>query len=74
MKELDETVNDQVGKPTHKPTLRWIYQLFEDVHLVKIGDGDSNIRTVVKNVRPDGEIALRMLGQKYMDKNLTGEH
>jgi transposase len=74
LKELDETVNDQVGKPTQRPTLRWIYQLFEDVHLVRIGEGDSDIRTVVKNVRPDGEIALRMLGREYMDKYLTGEH
>jgi len=74
LRELDETVNDQVGKPTQRPTLRWIYQLFEDVHLVRIGEGGSNIRTVVKNVRPDGEIALRMLGREYMDKYLTGEH
>lgn len=73
LKELNETVNNQVGKPTKKPTLRWIYQLFEDVHLVEIEE-DGSIRTLVKNVRPDGEIALKMLGQKYMDKYLTGEH
>ncbi|MFO8109217.1 MAG: IS1634 family transposase [Thermoplasmata archaeon] len=69
LKDMDETVNNQVGKPTQKPTLRWVYQLFEDVHYVKIEE-EENTRTIVKNVRADGEIALKMLGQKYMDKYL----
>lgn len=66
LKELNETINNQTGKPTQKPTLRWIYQLFEDVHYIKIEE-DNTVRTEVKNIRPDGELALKMLGQNYMN-------
>jgi len=71
LKELDEAIDNQVGKATQKPTLRWVYQLFEDVHLVKIEENDT-VRFEVTNVRPDGEHALKMLGQDYMDYYLIG--
>jgi len=31
LKEYGKTIMNQVGKPTQRPTLRWIFQLFEDV-------------------------------------------
>lgn len=65
LKMYDETIKNQIKKPTQKPTLRWIFQLFEDVHLVKIGEGNT-ITYEVKNLRPGGEKALRILGHNYM--------
>jgi transposase len=65
LKMYDETIENQIKKPTQRPTLRWIFQLFEDVHLVKIERGDT-ITYEVKNLRPDGEKALRILGYDYM--------
>lgn len=35
--EQDATVADQKGKPTKRPTLRWIFQVFQAVHLVLAG-------------------------------------
>jgi len=66
LKELGKSINNQLGKPIQKPTLRWVYKLFEDVHYVKIEE-HNNVRVEVKNVRPDGKLALKMLGQNYMD-------
>ena len=45
--------------------MRWTFQLFEDVHLVKIERGDT-ITYEAENLRPDGEKALRILGYDYM--------
>jgi len=61
----NETIENQIKKPTQRPTLRWIFQLFEDVHLVKI-EKNNTITYEVKNLRPDGEKALRILGHNYM--------
>ncbi|KXA99390.1 hypothetical protein AKJ40_03265 [candidate division MSBL1 archaeon SCGC-AAA259M10] len=72
MKESEETIDNQLRKPTKKPTLRWIFQLFEDVHYVKIEE-DNNTRFEVENIRPDGETALKLLGSDYMDYYLLSE-
>lgn len=33
---LDETIPDQKGKPTQKPTLRWVFQCFEGIAILNI--------------------------------------
>lgn len=65
LKEQEQSIVNQVGKPTQRPTLRWIFQLFEDVHLVKIED-NNEVKYEVKNLRPDGIMALNILGEEYM--------
>ena len=65
LKEHSQTIRNQIGKPTQKPTLRWIFELFEDIHMIKIEEGCQS-RYEVKNLRPEGEKALRILGQNYM--------
>lgn len=69
LKMYDETIENQIKKPTQRPTLRWIFQLFEDVHLVKMEENNT-ITYEVKNLRPDGEKALRVLGRNYMEPYL----
>jgi len=32
------TIRHQTGKQTARPTLRWVFQLFQAVHLLKIGE------------------------------------
>lgn len=72
LKEHGQTIRNQVKKPTQTPTLRWIFQLFEDVHFVKIEEND-NVTYEIKNLRADGEIALGLLGEHYMEPYLL-EH
>ena len=31
------TIRHQSGIPTQRPTLRWVFQLFEAVHLLSVG-------------------------------------
>lgn len=36
--EQGATIRHQSGKQTHNPTLRWVFQLFQAVHLLRIDD------------------------------------
>lgn len=36
LRELQETVPNQIRKETSRPTLRWVFQLLEGIELVKI--------------------------------------
>jgi transposase len=41
------SIRHQRGKPTHKPTLRWVFQLFQAVHLLKV-DGAEQISNLTE--------------------------
>ena len=36
--QAQQTIPNQLGKPTASPTLRWVFQCFMSVHLMTIGD------------------------------------
>jgi hypothetical protein len=63
-RRLDETgssLPNQKGRPTQRPTLRWVFQLFIWVRLVVL-EG----RPRVLNLTPHHETAARLLGaQRY---------
>jgi transposase len=44
------TIRHQRGKPTQKPTLRWVFQLFQAVHLLKV-DGAEQISNLTEERR-----------------------
>ena len=63
--QTHETLLNQVKKPTNRPTLRWIFQIFEDVHVIKIATPEE-ITYETKNLRIDAIKALKLLGKDYM--------
>lgn len=48
--EAGATIRHQGGKPTRKPTLRWVFQLFQAVHLLKV-DGAERISNLTEERR-----------------------
>lgn len=44
------SIRHQRGKPTQKPTLRWVFQLFQAVHLLKV-DGAEQISNLTEERR-----------------------
>ena len=63
LSQSKQHLKNQLKKPTQTPTLRWIFQCFQSVHLVWIG----NLAQVV-NLTEDRQHILRFLGaacQKY---------
>lgn len=39
LENQDKTVPDQKGKPTKRPTTRWVFQLFVGIHVLVLPDG-----------------------------------
>jgi transposase len=66
MAESELTVPDQKGKPTSKPTLRWIFQIFEGIVVLYIHD-DSGIARIVTNMKDKHRTVVRAFGI-YVEK------
>jgi transposase len=62
--KMNETVPDQLGKPTKTPTMRWIFQKFENISLLKINDG-GKVSQQVLNMKPIHEKILALMGDEY---------
>ncbi|HLO51029.1 MAG TPA: IS1634 family transposase [Kamptonema sp.] len=58
LEATNEGVKNQVKKLTNKPTMRWIFQMFQAVHLVSI-NGEKQ----VSNLTQDRQAVLKHLGQ-----------
>jgi transposase len=59
----NETIPNQLGKPTQSPTLRWVFQCFQAVHLVLVSD-----TKIISNLTQQRKFILQFLGaacQKY---------
>jgi transposase len=58
-----DTIADQRGKPTERPTLRWVFQCFQSVHLLQIAGAKQ-----ISNLTEQRAFILNFLGapcQKY---------
>ncbi len=60
----EQTVPNQVNKPTKRPTMRWIFQCFEGIDLLHIRIG-SRWQTQVLGLQPLHQRILRLLGPVY---------
>jgi len=43
LKSEEKSIPDQKGKPTQKPTARWVFQLFVGIHVLALPDGKKLI-------------------------------
>ena len=62
LEQKNETIPDQKGKPTHKPTLRWVFQIFEGLEILSIWIGDQRVQRQVLNLRLVHIQVLRLFG------------
>jgi transposase len=60
----DQTIPDQLRRPTARPTLRWIFQCFEGIELLHIRAGGQT-EMLVLGVQPLHEQVLALLGPPY---------
>ncbi|BAZ17642.1 hypothetical protein NIES4071_95220 [Calothrix sp. NIES-4071] len=51
----NSTVKNQLGNPTERPTLRWIFQCFQSIHLVTLNDEKE-----ISNLTPYRQFLLRL--------------
>ncbi|PNJ93141.1 hypothetical protein CEP15_15250, partial [Cylindrospermopsis raciborskii C07] len=55
LRESKSTIKDQLGKLTDRPTLRWIFQCFQGIHLV-----EYNNEKQVSNWTKDRDFILNL--------------
>ena len=60
----EQTVPNQVNKPTDRPTMRWIFHCFEGIDLLHIRIG-SRLQTQVLGLQALHRQVLRLLGPPY---------
>jgi len=60
--ENDQTIPDQVGKPTQRPTMRRVFQMFEGIDLLIIIIAGQIAGRQVLNLRPVHEQIVTLLG------------
>jgi len=64
--EQDQFIPDQKGKPTQRPTMRRVFQMFEGIHILLI-EGDEMRKRTVLNIQ---ELHLKiagLLGEPILD-------
>ena len=59
-----ESIPNQLGKPTRTPTMRWLFQLFEGVHVL-IRRTPSGLEEMVLNLNPVRSHILHILGPPF---------
>jgi hypothetical protein len=62
LKQNNETIPDQKGKPTQTPTLRWVFQIFEGLDILSVWTNGSLVTRKVMNLRPVHQQIIRLLG------------
>ena len=62
LKQNNETIPDQKGKPTQTPTLRWVFQFFEGLDVLSIWMNGSLATRKMINLRPVHQQIIRLLG------------
>jgi len=62
----DVTIGDQKRRPTQKPTIRWVFQKFEDVLILYVYDS-GRLKLTQCELMPDHVTVIRCLG-KHVEK------
>ncbi len=69
--QTGQTVPDQKGKPTARPTLRWLFQCFEGIDLHHTRHPDGTHETEVLRLTKVHRLVLHLLGPTYENCYVT---
>ncbi len=62
--ESQQTIPDQVHKPTARPTMRWVFQCFEGIELLHVRTPAASLVLVLR-LQPVHRLILHLLGPLY---------
>jgi len=60
--QQSKTFPDQKGKPTERPTARWVFQSFVDIHILIL----PTLAEIVSNLKTHHRVLLNLLGERYV--------
>ena len=72
LKDMNVTVPDQKRKQTQKPTIRWVFQLFEGLDILMVKQNQEVILRQLLNLRPVQEQVITLLGPPVQKCYLFG--
>ena len=64
LEEMNATIPDQKGRPTKRPTMRRVFQMFEGIELLEIYNGEKATRRMLNVNEMHGKI-LNLMGESY---------
>ena len=64
LEEMNATIPDQKGKPTKRPTMKRVFQMFEGIELLEIFDGRKVTKRML-NINEIHGIILNLMGESY---------
>ncbi len=62
--QTQQSIPDQVHKPTTRPTMRWVFQCFEGIELLHVQTAATPL-TLVLRLQPVHRLILQLLGPLY---------
>lgn len=62
--ETQQTIPDQVHKPTARPTMRWVFQCFEGIELLHVQTSATSLVLILR-LQPIHQLILHLLGPPY---------
>src|SRR5256712_9965293 len=62
--ETQQTIPNQVQKPTARPTMRWVFQCFEGIELLHVHTAATSLVLVLR-LQPVHRLILTLLGPLY---------
>jgi hypothetical protein len=62
LKRLDQTLPNQVNRPTNKPTLKWVFQLLYGVDYIKI-ETNGKIQIIINGVTETRKKIFTLFGK-----------
>jgi transposase len=62
--ETEQTIPDQLNRPTARPTMRWVFQCFEGIELLHIRSA-SGTQSFVLRLQPMHRLVLALLGPPF---------
>src|SRR5260370_1555377 len=62
--ETEQTIPDQLNRPTARPTMRWVFQCFEGIELLHIRSA-SGTQSLVLRLQPMHCLVLALLGPPF---------
>jgi len=72
LKEMNATIPDQRRKPTQKPTIRWVFQLFEGLDILLVRQDGQVVQRQLLNLRPAQQQVITLLGPQVQKCYLFG--
>ena len=62
LEKQHETIPNQIGQAIKNPTLRWVFQIFEGIHFVKMKIGNE-IKCIIEGINSLHKKIIRLFGE-----------